>query len=214
MKHLFNAIGMAVLCLLALPVIADNNHKKHEHSADNSHSDRHGVHQHGVAQLLVIKELTDLQLELRSPAANLLGFEHVAQTREERAAVAVTRQKLMKAQALFVFDSDNCKLQHVKIDTAAVDESTVEHRHHPETAVTDHGDITDDSDVTGHGGIADHGDIVAVYRYQCQQNAKIESLGIEMLVQFPGITMLEVQAMVDGQQQAMSLDKKNRIINF
>lgn len=61
----------------------------------------HGAHQHGVATLDVVVEGNTLQLELSSPADNLLGFEHAPKTAAERAKVDQLVKNLAQAELLF-----------------------------------------------------------------------------------------------------------------
>ena len=55
-----------------------------------------GPHVHGTAELCVAVENNHLNVELRSPLENLLGFEHAPKTDSQRAAVKAMTAKLNK----------------------------------------------------------------------------------------------------------------------
>jgi hypothetical protein len=62
---------------------------------------RHEAHEHGVAHLNVAVEGSDLIIELFSPAANIVGFEHHPRTQAQKDQVKEARKKLEAAQPLF-----------------------------------------------------------------------------------------------------------------
>ena len=79
----------------------------------------HKAHAHGVAHLNVAVEGNDLYIELFSPAANIVGFEHHPRTEKQKAAVNKAIEKLQAGEALFVFSPGaEGKLTKSKVDTA------------------------------------------------------------------------------------------------
>ena len=91
MRSLLLALPFAVL-----PLTAAFAHDEHDHS--------HGslsAHEHGVAQLNVALDGNSLELELHSPAMNLVGFEHKAQSDQDKKAVEMAKQQLANPITLF-----------------------------------------------------------------------------------------------------------------
>ena len=84
-------LPLLTLCLAAAlvqPAFAhgtDDDHDEHEHGAL-------GAHVHGESHLDLAQTDTGLELQWRSPAADLLGFEHAPRNRQEEDAVAALRQ--------------------------------------------------------------------------------------------------------------------------
>ena len=76
-------------------------------AADHAHDQEHEVHgsldahKHGVAQLNVVLDDQALELELESPAMNLVGFEHAATSAADKAKVAAVHSSLQQPLALF-----------------------------------------------------------------------------------------------------------------
>ena len=65
----------------------------------------HEAHEHGVAHMNVAFEGNELYIELISPAANIVGFEHQPRTQEQKAAVKAAIKKLEAGEKLFAFPS-------------------------------------------------------------------------------------------------------------
>lgn len=61
----------------------------------------HGVHQHGVGELNVAVEGSAVHVELITPAANIVGFEHAPRDAEEEAALRTAIDTLRAGDALF-----------------------------------------------------------------------------------------------------------------
>ena len=70
MRRLLLALPFALL-----PLAVAHAHDDHDH--DHAHGTL-GAHEHGVAKLNVVLDDNTLELELDSPAMNLVGFEHAA----------------------------------------------------------------------------------------------------------------------------------------
>ena len=64
-----------------------------------------GAHVHGISELNIIIEGNKLEIQLRSPAMNILGFEHKADTVQQIIKVKQSELKLHDHEALFSFYS-------------------------------------------------------------------------------------------------------------
>lgn len=62
-----------------------------------------GAHVHGVSQLELAVEGDQLTLALRAPGADITGFEHAAESAEDKAAVADALALLARSEAIFAF---------------------------------------------------------------------------------------------------------------
>ena len=49
---------------------------------------QHDSHAHGIGELNIVLEGNELAIELISPAANIVGFEHAPSNDEQKAALA------------------------------------------------------------------------------------------------------------------------------
>ncbi len=95
MRRLLLALPFALLPL-AIAHAAD----EHDHEHDHEHASL-GAHEHGVGRLNAVLDGQALELELDSPAMNLVGFEHPATSAADKAKVAAVRKQLENPAALF-----------------------------------------------------------------------------------------------------------------
>lgn len=93
MRRLLLALPIALL-----PFAVAHAHDDHDH--DHAHGTL-GAHEHGVAKLNVVLDGNTLELELDSPAMNLVGFEHAASSDPDKPKVAAVRQQLEQPLKLF-----------------------------------------------------------------------------------------------------------------
>lgn len=160
-----------LLCLplLSLPIAQAEPH----HHAPLS------AHQHGVAQLNIALDDTQVSLELLSPAANLLGFEQRPHTPEQQQQLEQLTLDLAKPQELFGF-AQHCQLQTFELDHPLVQQDS--HKHHEHQ----------------------HSDIAAHYQLSC--TAAPQSLNLQMFFsRFPNTQILEVQLISEQGQLAARL---------
>ena len=161
----------------------------------------HEAHVHGVLELDVVQERQTLQIELRSPAMNLVGFEHAPADAADRAAVARAIRTLEDAAALFVPDAAAaCRLVEAKVatdlhethDDAAHDQHDAQHGH-------EH----------GHGGTTEaaneHSDVHAAYRYECAHPDDLRGIDVRLIAAFPATQEIHVRTITDAAQNAVEL---------
>lgn len=173
---------LLILPLLLSPLAVAGDHE-HAHAQASL-----GRHEHGVGELDVALEGGVLELELRSPAANLLGFEHAPRSAEEHRQVARLREQLGQAQALFDLPAAaDCRLTAQQLDS-------------PLFATTDHAHDEHDE----HGDA--HSEVHARYRFDCRAPAALDALDAAPLFRaFPATIRLQVQLIGPRGQQGGEL---------
>lgn len=175
MRHLLLALPFALLSLAA---------QAGEHAHDEHHADT-GKHEHGVGELDVALEGSTLELELRSPAANLLGFEHAPRNAQEQARIAAVQQQLQQPPALFGAAVAACRLDRHQLDS-------------PLFASEQHA--------------GSHSEIHARYRFTCPTMEGLDLAGL--FRQFPATGKLLVQLIGPNGQQGIELTAKHSTLRF
>lgn len=75
------------------------------------------AHQHGHSELNLVAEGQQLFITFESPAINLIGFEHEAETAEQRELIERTRSILSGFGDLFITDTDaDCQLDRAAVE--------------------------------------------------------------------------------------------------
>ena len=76
-----------------------------------------GSHEHGHVTLAVAIEGGRLEMELEAPGQNIVGFEHAAETDEQKAAVEKARTQLADAAAVFTLpEAAGCTADEAKVE--------------------------------------------------------------------------------------------------
>lgn len=178
MRHLSLALALCLPAALS-------------HAAE-SHDHRHAslpAHQHGSAELDAALEDGLLELELRSPAVNLLGFEHRARSPADQRTLAAARTRLEQPDALFGLPAEAaCRLEKVDMQSALFDDTQTD---------------------------LEHSDIVARYRYACSEPAALRGFALDGLFRsFPGIESARVQLISPDGQQGIQASPANAQVSF
>jgi len=166
------------------------------------------AHTHGIAELLVVLEAEQLEIELLSPAVNLLGFEGAASSPEQHSEVINARNTLQDAENLFQTGPAQCRLTGHDVDFGGLITGSDVHTESPVTEK--HGD-------THHGyhnQARTHSHIRANYRYRCGRPKELASMSIQLQSRFHGIQSLQVQWIVNGRQGMAALDHNSGHLVF
>ena len=100
-----------------------------------SNVDAADPHQHGVGQLNVAIQGDHVEIELETPGADIVGFEHPPRTDEQKKAVQDAARTLRNGSAIFVFPAAaRCKLEKTKVESGLLEDNHETHgeKHHHE----------------------------------------------------------------------------------
>lgn len=172
----------------------EKSHDSHQHEAhshevhvhvehDHEGHRHHGAHVHGMATFDVVLDDKNIMVHLKSPLMSLLGFERQPRNAEEQAAFDAMIQKLESASNVMEFVGSSCQLEEVAIKSPF--------------------DNTAD-DV--------HFDIDVSYFFSCESPDKLHSLNVMLFDFFPGLEIVQVQAVFpSGQQQVELTSQQNTL---
>lgn len=201
---------LAPLALVAPGVIAD---EKHEHE-DDREKRQHDAHVHGIAALNLALEGQEVHVELDSPAANIVGFEHAPSSEADHAALDKAVATLKDGDRLFRFNAEaGCRMEKANVASSLLDE---EHGEHAGEHKGDHDHEKQDkhdNDKHEHEGET-HSDIEAAYHFECDQPGKLTQLTVELFEAFPGTEELKVQYVIESKQGAAELTAADHVVKF
>ena len=178
------------------------------HAADE-HDHEHGslaAHEHGVGRLNAALDGKTLELELESPAMNLVGFEHVATSDADKAKVAATRAQLEQPLALFNLPkAAGCVVENQELESPLFGDK-------PE-ADDDHDEDAKDED--GHEHHHDHSEIHARYQFTCATPDALKTLDLaNIFTRFPATRKIQVQLIGPSGQQGVEVTAKAANLKF
>lgn len=181
--------------LLALPfallpgfVLAADHHHDHDHAQHDSLD----AHEHGAAELDAALDGSTLEIELRSPAMNLVGFEHAPSSEADKRRIAVARQQLEQPNALFGLPAAaGCTLAETELESPLF--VGAGHDHDGER---------------GHDGNheSQHSEIHAHYHFDCAAPQALQALDLQGLFEaFPSTQKIQAQLIGPNGQQGAQL---------
>ncbi len=189
------------------------------HQVQAEEQRHHEAHVHGVAHMNVALESNNLYIELSSPAANIVGFEHHPRTEEQKAAVKTAVEKLEAWENLFALPADTGgRLVKANVQTDIENDSDHEPDQPHEHDHTESGKEAEaEKHQHGENHEADdherHSEFKAEYHFVCKTPQKLTSIKVMLFRVFPGIEHIEVQLLTDTKQSALELTaQKNKII--
>ena len=158
----------------------------------------HEAHVHGLAKLTLVAEADVINMQLESPAMNVVGFEHEPKTKEQQKTLEQALKKLNKPDALIAFNGGQCSFAGVDVDNPfKIDAQPDKHEH------DEHKHDHDEHDE--HEG-SEHREFVVEYQAQCKKINELKSINFTLLNEFKAIETLEVQYILSGKQGAVTLN--------
>lgn len=200
---------------------------------------QHDAHVHGTAQLNLAIDGKNVFLELASPAMNIVGFEYIPSSEEDRHSVHEAAEKLEDGGSLFEFS----KAAGCTLVTAEIESPLLGHEHHEEHddkdsygKEHDHGEKHDKEDdhhdahgkeydehahdeehdhsaTDEHGG-AEHSEFEARYQFICSSPMKLKTLTVNLFTAFSGFEKLETQILTSSGQTAPELTARNNRVDL
>jgi len=194
MRRLLLALPFALLPLAVAHAAAEHDHD-HEHGSL-------GAHEHGVGRLNASLDGETLELELDSPAMNLVGFEHAATSAADKAKVAAVRAKLEKPAALVVLADGKCSLEQQELESPLFGD---------EPGHEDHAEDADDDGDEHH----EHSEIHAHYQFRCVAPGALTELNLAPLFKaFPATRKILVQLVGPNGQQGGEVTPEAPALKF
>lgn len=207
---------VSLLTSLALTAPGLSASEEHDDDHDQEHR-RHGAHMHGIAALNLVLEGKEVYLELNSPAANIVGFEHAPSTEADHAALDKAVTTLKNADRLFRFsDKAGCRMEEVDVASALLDE---DHDDHGDEHSDDHDHEEKGEHAHEEHGHAEHedethSDIEAVYHFECDQPGKLTLLTVDLFDAFPATEKLNIQYVIENKQGATEITANDHVVRF
>lgn len=190
MRHLLLALPFALLPLAQAAHSAQPTPTQHASL---------GPHEHGVARLNAVLDGSSLALELESPAMNIVGFEHAANSDADKTTLAAARATLQKPLWLFNLPAAaKCNVADQGVESALFTDQPVSELEGDDDD-DDHADKPGATEAEHH-----HADIDAHYTLTCSNPGALKSLDLTRFFStFPATRKIQAQLIgPNGQQGA------------
>ncbi len=176
---------LAASAIAAAPAIAE----------ETRHLD---AHEHGVGQLDIAFDGQQIAMELHAPGADIVGFEYMAESKEDRAAVDAAVATLAKPLDLFVLpDTAGCSV----VQASAALESEDGHDDHD----GDHAEEKHAHD--DHAEDAGHTEFHAEYLLTCANPSAVTEITFAYFDNFANALEVEVQIISDAGASSFEVER-------
>jgi hypothetical protein len=143
-----------------------------------------GAHEHGRGTLNIAIEGSKVTMELEAPGMDIVGFEHVAKSKGDEAAVEKARGRLMEPLALFVLPAAaGCRVIEAKVEIEGGGEAKTSSRSE------------------------DHAEFHAEYALECQSPAGITGIEFPYFRTFARAQKLEVNLVTSKGQSKFEVSR-------
>ncbi|EKO3783402.1 DUF2796 domain-containing protein [Vibrio harveyi] len=200
---------------------------------------QHEAHVHGHVEFNIAQDGKDLLIEITSPGADVVGFEHAPENAEQENALNNAIAALKDTNKLFAINQQaKCVIEDVHVAHTLGEESHEGHDHHDHGGHDhdkhdheghdhdkhdhdkhkdhDHDEHDDHHDHDGHEHHeghdhehGGHGEFTVEYRYHCDSVADLNSIDTTWFKQFPATESISVNLFTDTTQSATNLSKDN-----
>ncbi|MBK5537411.1 DUF2796 domain-containing protein [Pseudomonas sp. TH05] len=205
MRRLLLALPFALL-----PLAIAQAAEVHDHDHEHEHGSL-GAHEHGVGRLNAALDGKTLELELESPAMNLVGFEHVASSDADKAKVAAARAQLEQPLVLFSLPkAAGCVVAKQELESPLFGDKPDADDHDEDE---DHDEDAKDAD--GHEHHHEHSEIHAHYQFTCAKPEALKNLDLTQVFKtFPATLKIQVQLISPAGQQGVEATAKAASLKF
>jgi len=156
------------------------------------------AHTHGVATLTLALEGKTLDVQFESPAANIVGFEHQAASKKEKAIVAQAEIILNNPKRLFSFPGSNCESKNTVITVSGpIKEKHDKHKDHEE-----HNHSSSEHRENRENG---HSELSAQYRFFCKDPKDLTLISLAFFREFQGIEKIDAMWVTKTSQGSTTL---------
>lgn len=180
-----------------------------------SSADRdHGAHEHGVGQLSLAVEGNTVEIEITAPGADIVGFEHAAETEADRAALTAAAARLKDGAGLFLFPPKaECRLEEAEVHSALLDDAHDHEKGHDHEKKHDH-DKGHDHDKEHAHDAEGHAEFRAHYHFHCADPAALSHVDLGYFTAFPAARELEARTITAKGQGAAELTAERPRLTF
>ncbi len=180
--------------------------------AAHSQSRELDAHQHGHGTLNIAVEGASVAMELEVPGADIVGFEHPAETAEDRALVDAAIAQLAKPLELFVIPAAaGCTVTTANVELMGEDDHEEDHEDEHDDKdehAEDHKDEDDHKDEhADEAGEEGHNEFHAEYALTCADPTAIDAIEFAYFERFPNAAELDIQLISDKGAKGFEVER-------
>lgn len=177
------------------------------------------AHQHGHGALNIAFEGASVAMELEVPGADIVGFEHPAESDADRALIDAAIAQLAKPLELFAMPAAaGCTVTAANVALLGEDDHDEHGDDHKDEHADDHKDEHDDDHKDEHAddhkdehadeeGEEGHNEFHAEYALTCADSSAIDAIEFVYFERFPNAAELDIQLISDKGAKGFEVER-------
>lgn len=177
------------------------------------------AHQHGHGALNIAFEGASVAMELEVPGADIVGFEHPAESDADRALIDAAIAQLAKPLELFAMPAAaGCTVTAANVALLGEDDHDEHGDDHKDEHADDHKDEHDDDHKDDHAddhkdehadeeGEEGHNEFHAEYALTCADPSAIDAIEFVYFERFPNAAELDIQLISDKGAKGFEVER-------
>ena len=175
----------------------------------------HEAHQHGHAYMNVSVEGKKVEIELVSPLANVISFEHAPETDAQKKEVRDMAAVMRKAETLFLLPAEaGCQVVEVSLESSVIDDDLLASGEAGKTHAHHEGHKHEAEEHDGHDHGHGHADLEVEVSFMCRHPEKLRGVTVDLFRAFPNLHEIEVQMVTPGGQKAAELTPESNTLRW
>ena len=172
------------------------------HSLEASES----AHEHGVGSISFAVEGNDVEIELTIPGSDVVGFEHLPSTADERQAVIMGVRSLRNIKGIVTLPSEaKCRAEDVEVTSGLLENQKDDHGHSDKHK---HEEKKEDNNKEVHS------EFIAHYHFHCEYPKLMNSVQLGFFKAFPSAHELDAKWITPKGQGASELTPNSPNLTF
>lgn len=165
-----------------------------------------GAHEHGHSVLNVAIEGGEVEMELIAPGADIVGFEHPAESTEDKAAIMQAEATLGEPLALFGFPgAAGCAVEAAAVEIEGGDDEYEEHEEHEQHEEHEEHDEHE----------ASHNEFHAAYALTCSAPDDLDGIDFAAFFDaFAGAEEVEVTVISEKGQSSYEVERDAPVVDL
>ena len=174
------------------------------------------AHDHGHSRVNIALSGNEVLIELISPAANVIGFEHAPKTEDDHALIDAAVKQFKHGDEVFLMsDAAGCVQQDADIESSLLEDADHDDHHdeHDDDAHDDHHDEHDDDAHDDHEGES-HSEFHVTWAFNCSKPEQLTSIDVKLFALYSGFEEIDVSLAGDNGQEAYELTPESTRIDL
>ncbi len=172
------------------------------------------AHEHGHGSFNVAIEGKRVSMELEAPGADIVGFEHKARSKKQKAAVSKAKKSLKSlAKVVELPNAAGCQVTKVSVELHIEGDDHDDHGH-KKKAKHSHGHSHGHKKEAKKEAEASHSEFHAAYQLTCKSPENLVSLSFPYFKNFKGAKELEVSVVGPKSQKRFEVKRDSAKINL